>query len=206
MVLPNEPKKRRRGRTRGAGPTLLPCSVCGDTAPDHMHYGGVACFSCRAFFRRSVDKAHLYECQEKTQCTIDVSTRRNCQYCRYQKCLGSGMKPSWVLNEDEKKERVLRKKANAAKKTPGCGVPTATTFDNDSMGGFLPVAGMYQHDKSGFRTVFFTDFTNFLDFLKSKSIFFYSGFFRIFLDLYDFSGFSRIFLFLFVFFFRVFPP
>ena len=59
-----EPKKRGRGRTRGAGPALLPCSVCGDMAPAHMHYGGVACFSCRAFFRRSVDKAYLYECQE----------------------------------------------------------------------------------------------------------------------------------------------
>ena len=24
-----------------------PCSVCGDLAPNHLHYGGVACFSCR---------------------------------------------------------------------------------------------------------------------------------------------------------------
>ena len=44
---PPKPFKKRRGRTRGAGPTKLPCSVCGDLAPDHMHYGGVACFSCR---------------------------------------------------------------------------------------------------------------------------------------------------------------
>ena len=61
------PKKRGRGRTRGSGPSLLPCSVCGDMAPAHMHYGGVACFSCRAFFRRSVDKASLYECQEQVK-------------------------------------------------------------------------------------------------------------------------------------------
>ena len=37
----------RRGRAKGNGPAQLPCSVCGDVAPDHMHYGGVACFSCR---------------------------------------------------------------------------------------------------------------------------------------------------------------
>ena len=63
-------KVRRRGRTRGPGPTLLPCSVCGDMAPDHMHYGGIACFSCRAFFRRSVDKASSYECLEGKNCII----------------------------------------------------------------------------------------------------------------------------------------
>ena len=28
------------------------CSVCGDVAPEHVHYGSVTCFSCRAFFRR----------------------------------------------------------------------------------------------------------------------------------------------------------
>ena len=61
---------RRRGRTRGPGPTLLPCSVCGDMAPDHMHYGGIACFSCRAFFRRSVDKSSNYQCLEGMNCTI----------------------------------------------------------------------------------------------------------------------------------------
>lgn len=115
-ITEEAPKKRKRGRTRGNGPTLLPCSVCGDLAPDHQHYGGVACFSCRAFFRRSVNKAHLYECQEQRQCHIDVTSRRHCQYCRYEKCLRSGMKPTWVLNEQEKRERNMRKKLNAAKK------------------------------------------------------------------------------------------
>ncbi len=128
---PEQPKKRKRGRTRGNGPTLLPCSVCGDVAPDHMHYGGVACFSCRAFFRRSVDKAHLYECQEQARCHIDVTTRRHCQYCRYQKCLHSGMKPTWVLNEEEKRERILRKKANAAAKKLS---QSATLSDPEHMG------------------------------------------------------------------------
>jgi len=107
-------KIRRRGRTRGPGPTLLSCSVCGDMAPDHMHYGGIACFSCRAFFRRSVDKSSSYQCLDGMNCTIDVGSRRSCQFCRFQKCLRAGMKPTWVLSDDEKNQRKKRKKVKAA--------------------------------------------------------------------------------------------
>ena len=36
------------------------CPICGDRAPDgeahHPHYGGICCFSCRAFFRRANQK------------------------------------------------------------------------------------------------------------------------------------------------------
>ena len=32
------------------------CRICGDTATEHIHYGGRCCASCRAFFRRSVEK------------------------------------------------------------------------------------------------------------------------------------------------------
>ena len=31
---------------------MTTCTVCGDVAPEHVHYGSVTCFSCRAFFRR----------------------------------------------------------------------------------------------------------------------------------------------------------
>ena len=27
------------------------CSVCGDAAASHLHYGAISCYSCRAFFR-----------------------------------------------------------------------------------------------------------------------------------------------------------
>ena len=43
-----------KGKTSGNGSASTHCSVCGDSAPDHVHYGSVTCFSCRAFFRRSV--------------------------------------------------------------------------------------------------------------------------------------------------------
>ena len=49
-----------KGRTSGNGSASTHCSVCGDSAPDHVHYGSVTCFSCRAFFRRSVE---LMQCK-----------------------------------------------------------------------------------------------------------------------------------------------
>jgi hypothetical protein len=34
--------------------------VCGDVANDHIHYGAIACYSCRAFFRRGVNANSPY--------------------------------------------------------------------------------------------------------------------------------------------------
>ena len=91
----------------------------------------------RAFFRRSVDKAHTYHCQEGRNCFIDITTRRNCQYCRFQKCLNSGMKTNWVLSKDERRDRLIKKRENAAQRAaklmesiekPVEMVPTQGTF------------------------------------------------------------------------------
>ena len=36
-----------------------PCKVCGGISSKFMHYGGRSCPSCRAFFRRTVEKHHM---------------------------------------------------------------------------------------------------------------------------------------------------
>ena len=95
-----------------AKPAYLACHVCGDSAPNHCHYGGIACFSCRAFFRRSVPKARSYVCTNSQPCTITVNTRKNCQKCRFEKCVVTGMKASWVLSDEERLTRLEKKRQN----------------------------------------------------------------------------------------------
>ena len=46
-----------------------------------------------------------YQCRRAHECTISLKTRRNCQWCRYERCLAVGMKPSWVLSTDERERR-----------------------------------------------------------------------------------------------------
>ena len=83
------------------------CIVCGAAAARHVHYGATTCFSCRAFFRRSIQNgiAKQYICRKGMSCIITEKTRKNCQKCRIQKCLDAGMKSSWVLTEDERFRR-----------------------------------------------------------------------------------------------------
>ncbi len=51
------------------------CPVCGEEAPDaqvhHPHYGGICCYSCRAFFRRASRKSKSLVCKtgnKNSQC------------------------------------------------------------------------------------------------------------------------------------------
>lgn len=67
------------------------CSICGDRASG-KHYGVYSCEGCKGFFKRTVRKDLSYACREDKSCTIDKRHRNRCQYCRYQKCLATGMK------------------------------------------------------------------------------------------------------------------
>ena len=108
---------KRKYRPMKVHPILI-CHVCGDIASKHSYYGGQACHSCRAFFRRAVQTEYnlAYFCKKDGTCEITLITRKKCQYCRYQACLAAGMRTVWVLN-DEEKEKFLenRKKKKKSK-------------------------------------------------------------------------------------------
>jgi len=79
------------------------CRVCGDRAIAHMHYGGICCYSCKAFFRRAVQsgKDKVYRCKRSGNCQVSLESRRSCQKCRFLKCLSVGMTSAWVLSEEQ---------------------------------------------------------------------------------------------------------
>ena len=66
------------------------------------------CPSCRAFFRRSVQSRYneTFKCTKgQGECAISLVTRKNCQFCRYQRCISAGMRPSWILSDEERVRR-----------------------------------------------------------------------------------------------------
>ena len=78
--------------------SLLHCAVqvCGAAAHHHRHYGALACYSCRAFFRRTVlriQQKGLKRCRNGLGKCVVTSTAKACIHCRYQRCLKIGMVP-----------------------------------------------------------------------------------------------------------------
>jgi hypothetical protein len=64
----------------------------------------------KAFFRRAVidNSFKNFVCVASRGCVIDSKSWRSCKFCRFEKCLSSGLKPSWVLDKSERKRRHLR--------------------------------------------------------------------------------------------------
>ncbi|XP_034152104.1 retinoic acid receptor RXR-alpha-B isoform X2 [Esox lucius] len=74
------------------------CAICGDRASG-KHYGVHSCEGCKGFFKRTVRKELMYTCRDNKDCLIDKRQRNRCQYCRYQKCLTTGMNRDAVQEE-----------------------------------------------------------------------------------------------------------
>lgn len=92
------------------------CHVCGDKSTG-SHFGGISCESCKAFFRRSVQKNRFedYKCSYSGECKMNTNTRKICQFCRYKTCLSIGMRPKWVLSDDERHQKYGNRRKNKNK-------------------------------------------------------------------------------------------
>jgi len=93
-------------RTESPNPVDF-CPICGAPAGKHRYYGGRSCEPCRAFFRRSVQSRYfeIFHCKSEGNCIVKKDSRKKCQFCRFQKCLGAGMKTVWVLADEERNLR-----------------------------------------------------------------------------------------------------
>ena len=74
------------------------CEICGDRGSGY-HYSVYSCEGCKGFFKRTVQKDLQYKCREYQQCVVNKQTRNQCQFCRFQKCLITGMKRDAVRED-----------------------------------------------------------------------------------------------------------
>lgn len=98
-----------------------PCRVCGETSSAGWHCGTITCEACKVkyiilitfmqialnlllflpqkFFLRNSKSEYLeFKCiRSNMSCVITKSTRTNCAYCRFQKCIQVGMKQTGKL-------------------------------------------------------------------------------------------------------------
>ena len=51
----SEPSVKDQNDESNSSKSTIDCPVCGDIAIAHFHYGGMCCYSCKAFFRRVVN-------------------------------------------------------------------------------------------------------------------------------------------------------
>ena len=72
-------------RVAMAGSQCAVCHVHMEKA--RVHYGGVSCYSCRAFFRRTTQRDELAKCKFDGKCNVDHQERKSCPPCRYDRCL-----------------------------------------------------------------------------------------------------------------------
>ncbi|KAL3993965.1 Zinc finger C4 type (two domains) family protein [Acanthocheilonema viteae] len=71
------------------------CMVCGDRSAG-KHYGVMACYGCKGFFRRTIRSGQSYTCRFMQKCSIDKDQRNACRFCRFQRCLEVGMEPDAI--------------------------------------------------------------------------------------------------------------
>lgn len=89
------------GPPHGPPPGKRLCAICGDRSSG-KHYGVYSCEGCKGFFKRTIRKDLSYSCRDNRDCVVDKRQRNRCQYCRYQKCLASGMRREAVQEERQR--------------------------------------------------------------------------------------------------------
>ncbi|XP_039219576.1 nuclear receptor subfamily 1 group I member 3 isoform X1 [Crotalus tigris] len=93
------------------------CGVCGDRASGY-HFHVMTCEGCKGFFRRTVLKGIQFTCPFTQSCLVTKAKRRQCQACRYKKCLAVGMRKDMIMSEEALYARRALRKRKLQKSPP----------------------------------------------------------------------------------------
>uniref|UniRef100_A0A1I7X9Q7 Nuclear receptor domain-containing protein n=1 Tax=Heterorhabditis bacteriophora TaxID=37862 RepID=A0A1I7X9Q7_HETBA len=105
------------------------CMVCGDRSAG-KHYGVMACYGCKGFFRRTIRSGQNYTCRFQQKCSIDKDQRNACRFCRFQRCLNVGMEPDAIrpdrdiIGKQKNPRRKKLKREDSSLPSPGSESPT----------------------------------------------------------------------------------
>ncbi|EGT31663.1 hypothetical protein CAEBREN_20828 [Caenorhabditis brenneri] len=107
------------------------CMVCGDRSAG-KHYGVMACYGCKGFFRRTIRSQQTYTCRFAQKCAIDKDQRNACRYCRFQRCLNVGMEPEAIRPDRDVigKQKNPRKKKMKAESSNDASLPSPNGCDS----------------------------------------------------------------------------
>ncbi len=88
------------------------CLVCGAPSrgkeKNYLHYGALACLSCKAFFRRTHREEAVFgkfKCKTGGTCDVNIKNRTKCKQCRYMRCIQAGMDPKLILLDEESRKK-----------------------------------------------------------------------------------------------------
>ncbi|EGT59892.1 hypothetical protein CAEBREN_13729 [Caenorhabditis brenneri] len=105
----NRTNERQSSNSGGSQNGDSVCAVCGDQIAK-LHYGVLACYGCKGFFRRTLIGKYRYVCRFGNNCIVDKFHRNGCRYCRFQRCIQAGMDPKAVRPDRDQtgKQKVPR--------------------------------------------------------------------------------------------------
>ena len=66
---------------------------------------------------------------------MNTNTRKICQFCRYKQCLSIGMRPKWVLSDDERHQKYGSRRKNKTKLDQAIGVGSGCSRLDDAIPG-----------------------------------------------------------------------
>uniref|UniRef100_A0A8D2J0M2 Nuclear receptor subfamily 1 group I member 3 n=1 Tax=Varanus komodoensis TaxID=61221 RepID=A0A8D2J0M2_VARKO len=132
------------------------CAVCGDRATGY-HFHVMTCEGCKGFFRRTVIKDIQFTCPFSRNCSITKAKRRQCQACRYEKCLSSGMRKDMIMSEAALRERraLRQQKHQQLRPTAELATEKGLTAEQEQLIGVLTEAHKKNFDSS------FSQFVNY---------------------------------------------
>uniref|UniRef100_A0A0K0DK11 Nuclear receptor domain-containing protein n=1 Tax=Angiostrongylus cantonensis TaxID=6313 RepID=A0A0K0DK11_ANGCA len=125
------------------------CMVCGDRSAG-KHYGVMACYGCKGFFRRTIRSGQNYSCRFQRKCSIDKDQRNACRFCRFQRCLNVGMEPDAirpdrdVIGKQKNPRRKKLRREDSSLPSPGSDSPLVW---EDSSSGLIHRCATASHYK-----------------------------------------------------------